>query len=114
TLVEDEGFLPSEIMVLSPCSFERSCAHALPEDVRKILTPLDESAVHAPSRRAAGFAQVGHYKGLESEAVILVDLPSPGTDEELRPFHYVGMSRARALLSLICVAPGEVWKTPCK
>jgi hypothetical protein len=44
----------------------------------------------------------GDYKGLESEVVVLVDMARPGHSETLRSFHYVGMSRARALLSMIC------------
>lgn len=53
------------------------------------------------NRHTIGFAQIGDYKGLESEVVVLVDMPRPGHSETLRPFHYVGMSRARALLSMI-------------
>ncbi|MDR2032779.1 MAG: NERD domain-containing protein [Azoarcus sp.] len=107
TLTEDEGFSPGEITVLSPFSFERSCASALTGEVREILKALDESAVRSPFRPAAGFAQISHYKGLESEVVILVDIPTPGAIRDFRTFHYVGMSRARAMLSMICERPGS-------
>jgi hypothetical protein len=101
-LIEGEGFAPGEITVLSPLPFHRSCASA--SETREMLTILDESALHLP-RSTAGFAQISQYKGLESEAVLLIDLPPPGATQDFRAFHYVGMSRARAMLSMICEPP---------
>ena len=63
---------------------------------------LDDYSARPMSRRTIGFAQIGDFKGLESEVVVLVDIPVPGRSDTLRPHHYVGMSRARAVLSMIC------------
>ena len=54
------------------------------------------------NRHTIGFSQIGDFKGLESEVVVLVDMPRPGYNVSLHSLHYVGMSRARALLSMIC------------
>lgn len=102
-LIEDEGFAPGDITVLSPLPFQRSRAAA--REVRGMLTALDESALRHPHRNMAGFAEIRHYKGLESEVVILIDMPPPGVARDFHTFHYVGMSRARAMLSMICEKP---------
>ena len=102
-LINGEGFAPEEIMVLSPLPFERSCASAC--EARAMLTVLDESALRQARRNTTGFAQIHHYKGLECEVVILVDIPPPGANRDFRALHYVGMSRARAVLDMICEKP---------
>ncbi len=55
-----------------------------------------------------GFARIEEFKGLENEAVIVIDLPpfekSIGNAAE----HYVAMTRPRAILSIIQAEyPGE-------
>jgi hypothetical protein len=104
-LTDGEGFSAGEIMILSPLPFEASCAARMPANLLRSVTALDEFAIRT-RRTTTGFAQIAHYKGLESEVVLLVDLPLPNQDasDKFRAFHYVGMSRARAVLSVICEA----------
>ncbi len=40
-------------------------------------------------------------KGLENDAVIIIDLPSPNRDNSPLSSHYVAMSRARIWLKMI-------------
>ncbi len=101
-LVDGEGFNPGDIVVLSPSPFAQSWASSLPEDLRDSISLLDDTSPPNMNRYAIGFAQIGDFKGLESKVVVLVDMPRPGHIETLRSLHYVGMSRARALLSMIC------------
>ena len=101
-LVDVEGFNPGDIVVLSPLPFAQSWTSSLSEELRDAITVLDDASPRNMSHRTIGFAQIGDFKGLESEVVILVDMPRPGHSESLRSLHYVGMSRARALLSMIC------------
>ncbi len=101
-LVDGEGFNPGDIVILSPFPFAQSWTCSLSKDLRDSISVLDDASPRNMNRQAIGFAQVGDFKGLESEVVVLVDMPRPGHSETLRSLHYVGMSRARALLSMIC------------
>ena len=101
-LVNTDGFDPSEIVILSPKPLRHSCAALLTSGCDRSISELDE---YSPSRTGSdtvGFAQIDNFKGLESPVIVLVDLPTPRVDSHARAFHYVGMSRARALLSMIC------------
>ena len=102
SLVDREGFNPGEIVILSPFVFARSWTSSLPAELCDSIAVLDSASSRNLKRNAIGFAQIGDFKGLESEVIILVDMPRPGRSENLRSYHYVGMSRARALLSMIC------------
>ena len=101
-LVDVEGFNPGDIVVLSPLPFVQSWTSSLSENLRDSISVLDDASPRNMNRHSIGFAQIGDFKGLESEVVVLVDMPRPGHSEPLRSLHYVGMSRARALLSMIC------------
>ena len=109
-LIED-GFNPADIVVLSPYSFDQSWVSYVAKALQVSITVLDSSSARADERHAIGFAQIGDFKGLESE-VVLVDMPfdkrvymhghAAGSEENIHSLYYVGMSRARALLSMIC------------
>ena len=51
-----------------------------------------------------GFARIDQFKGLENEAIIVVDLPKPDEVSGDLAAHYVSMSRARSVLSLVHLA----------
>ncbi len=51
------------------------------------------------SKRAIAFSCIKDFKGLESDAVILIDIDELESDE-FRELIYVGTSRARVFLSL--------------
>ena len=97
-----ERFPRGDIVVLSPLPFAQSWASSLSENLRNSISVLDDTSPRNMNRHTIGFAQIGDFKGLESEVVVLVDMPKPGHSESLLSLHYVGMSRARALLSMIC------------
>lgn len=61
---------------------------------------LDEYSVKSFPGNQISFAKIGDFKGLENDAVIVGDLPPPSRDEDVAA-HYVAMSRARSVLSLI-------------
>lgn len=102
SLVDHEGFNPGDIVILSPLPFARSCTSSLSAELSDSVAVLDDASPRNLSRHTIGFAQIVDFKGLESEVIVLVDMPSPGRSGALRSHHYVGMSRARALLSMIC------------
>ena len=101
-LVDGEGFNPGDIVILSPVPFAQSWAYSLSGNLQDSLSVLDDASPRNMNRHSIGFAQIGDFKGLESEVVVLVDMPKPGHNAAMRSLHYVGMSRARALLSMIC------------
>lgn len=102
SLVDREGFHPGNIVILSPVSYTKSWTSSVPDDLKAMIVVLDDTSPRNTDRNFIGFAQISDFKGLESEVVVLVDMPRPGHDKTLRSLHYVGMSRARALLTIIC------------
>ncbi|MFA5685458.1 MAG: hypothetical protein WC995_13020 [Lysobacteraceae bacterium] len=104
TLIEREGIAPSEIVVLSPHPLTQSSAASLVDRRKPVLAEMDSYSPRAGGRALPGFAQIGDFKGLESEVVVLIDMPTPRRNSAFSAQHYVGMSRARVLLSIISVA----------
>lgn len=100
-LTEKGGLSLGQIVIISPFPFEQSSASRLPVHVQQNIKVLDEFSMRSFPPKTISFAQIHGFKGLESEAVIVIDLPVPGSDTTLHHYHYVAMSRARALLSMI-------------
>ena len=71
-----------------------------PEAVRRVRRLDEYSMREAPDDRV-GFARLGELKDLENEAIVVVDLPAPDKAARTSAEHYVAMSRARSVLSLI-------------
>lgn len=92
------GLSPSEISILSPCSFSASAVALLPKGIAADITELDEYALLDFPPKRISFARIGDFKGLENEVVILIDLPCLTDAVGVDPDYYVGMSRARSLL----------------
>lgn len=62
---------------------------------------LDHFSIRTfPPRDFIGFARIQDFKGLENDAIIVVDLPSTFNQSDVANA-YVGMSRARSSLSRI-------------
>ena len=86
------GLSPTEIVVISPNTLDRS---RLAAGLINTLPLVSDCA--ASNRRAIRFHTVSGFKGLEAEAVVLVDLPDLSSPESLMAA-YLGGSRARAML----------------
>ena len=99
-ILRDADFTSRDMVILSPHSFQESGAWPLRTGSQVKVRELDSYATGL-SRGEIGFAAIRDYKGLESKVVFVIDLPALGDDEEVRSLHYIGMSRARALLVLI-------------
>jgi len=106
-LVKNDGFSPSDIVILSPKTYSQSCASIMPEHGGMHIAVLDSYSPRGAGNGAIGFAQIENFKGLESSVVWLVDMDAPSVESSLRSSHYVGMTRARALLGMINVDPHE-------
>lgn len=99
--LEQGGLSQSALTILSPQPFARSCAALLDQSVLKHLTVLDEYALRNFPPVNISFSEIASFKGLENQAVIVIDLPPPTATGGPLPQHYTAMSRPRAALSLI-------------
>ena len=100
-LTDEGGLAPGSVTILSPCDFAESSVALMPRDVARRIRRLDEYSMRDVSSDKIGFATIGDFKGLENEAIIVVDLPAPAAAGRTSAEHYVAMSRARSVLSLI-------------
>ncbi len=100
-LTDRGGLSPGDITILSPLQFARSCVSKLPEHVREKIITIDEYSTGFLPVSQISFSRIQDFKGLESEAVIVVDLCPPHDGPGEHAMHYVAMSRPRAVLSLI-------------
>lgn len=101
-LVDVGGLAPGSVTVLSPFELAESSVALMPLDSVRRVQRLDEYSMRHIPGDSIGFARIEEFKGLENEAIIVVDLPAPGaTAARSSSEHYVAMSRARSLLSLV-------------
>ena len=100
-LVDAGGLAPGSVTILSPLELADSSVADLPPDAASRVRRLDEYSMRRVPGHKVGFARIDEFKGLENEAIIVVDLPAPNDAGGNEAAHYVGMSRARSVLSLI-------------
>ena len=105
-LVVAGGLAPGSVTILSPFDLSESSVALLPPDAARQVRRLDEYSMRKVSGDKVGFARVEEFKGLENEAIVVVDLPAPEAASRNTAEHYVAMSRARSVLSLI-------YRNPC-
>ena len=100
-LVDVGGLAPGSVTILSPFDFARSSVSAMPPDAARRVRSMDEYSMRKIPGDKVGFARIEEFKGLENEAIIVVDLPALNGEDRNEAAHYVAMSRARSVLSLI-------------
>ena len=100
-LIDIGGLSPGAVTILSPYSFRDSCIALLPEKIRREIRVLDDFSLRNFPSVKTSFAEIANFKGLENEAIIVIDLPMPTKGSTHQLLHYVAMSRARSVLSLI-------------
>ncbi|MCK5537966.1 MAG: hypothetical protein KAI79_14155, partial [Bacteroidales bacterium] len=98
------GVAPSSITILSPLSYEESSISLLPEKMKRNIVKLDDYSVRSFPIPEISFSEIKNFKGLENEVIIVIDLVRPDDIKDNNKVeHYVAMSRARALLSVIWI-----------
>ena len=100
-LVDVGGLAPGSVTILSPFDLADSSIVEMPPDAAHRVRRLDEYSMRNIPVDKVGFARIDEFKGLENEAILVVDLPAPGDAARNTAAHYVAMSRARSVLSLI-------------
>ena len=74
----------------------------MPEKMKKNIAKIDDYSVRSFPIPEISFSEIKNFKGLENEVIIVIDLAKPDNlKENEKVEHYVAMSRARALLSVI-------------
>ena len=104
-LIDAGGLAPGSVTILSPCEIAESSVALMPPDAARRVQRLDEYSMREIPGDKVGFARIEEFKGLENEAIVVVDLPAPSATHGKTVEHYVAMSRARSVLSLICRSP---------
>ena len=98
------GVAPGSITILSPRSYEESSISLLPEKMKKNIVKLDDYSVRSFPIPEISFSEIKNFKGLENEVIIVIDLVKPeNLEKNDKVEHYVAMSRARALLSVVWI-----------
>jgi len=97
------GVAHGSITILSPLSYEKSSVSLLPEKIKKNIVKLDDYSIRSFPIPQISFSEIKNFKGLENEVIIVIDLEQPQniTESSKKVEHYVAMSRARGLLSVI-------------
>ena len=76
-LVDVGGLAPGSVTILSPFEFAESSAALMPPDAARRVRRLDEYSMREIPGDKVGFARIEEFKGLENEAIVVVDLPAP-------------------------------------
>ena len=100
-LIDVGGLAPGSVTILSPFDYADSSVVFVREDVAKRIRRLDEYSMRATPGDAVGFARIDEFKGLENEAIVVVDLSSSRDWGGSSAMQYVAMSRARSVLSIV-------------
>ncbi len=100
-IVDEGGISSGNLTILSSFSFYESSAFLLKESLKREIMLLDEYSLRNIPFSRITFAEIANFKGLENEAIIVIDLQPPVFGKSQQTMHYVAMSRARALLILI-------------
>ncbi len=100
-LVDVGGLSSGSVTVVSPFGFAQSSVCQIAPEMSERLCWLDEYSMREMPVDRVGFARIKDFKGLENEAIIVVDLPRPDGSGRTSADHYVAMSGARSILSMI-------------
>ncbi|MDB4630984.1 NERD domain-containing protein [Pseudomonadales bacterium] len=95
------GLSPGQLTILSPNGFKNSIASSLPESYKSNIKVLDEYSFRTFPGENTSFSTIANFKGLENDAIVVVDLISPDKYQGDLVNHYVGMSRAKSYLAVI-------------
>jgi len=102
-IIDEGGIASKNLTILSAYPFSESSAALLPKSRKHEIIILDEYSLRSFPPNKISFAEIQNFKGLENEAIIVIDLSPPDANTNSLAKHYVAMSRARAILSIIYI-----------
>lgn len=104
-LINNGGLLPSQITILVGSDIEESFLQEMRPTLREEITVMDEYMMHSFPPKKISFCKISDFKGLENDAIVLLGVSKPDKSSGKVLEHYVGMSRAKAILSLVYLSP---------
>ena len=113
-LIDVGGLAPGSVTILSPFDYAESSVAFVRGDVANRIRRLDEYSMRATPGNVVGFARIDEFKGLENEAIIVIDLSSSGDRGKNAAMQYVAMSRARSVLSIVNAEFSETLDRPTR
>jgi hypothetical protein len=100
------GLKPSQIAVLGPHTRKNS---SLKETTSIRSVPITESLDAWKNNMGILYSTIRSFKGLETDAAIIIDVPPPGSLQNFTPADlYVACSRAKHLLVVLPICEGIV------
>jgi len=96
--LQSENIPRDQVAILSTKYFKASCITSLPQKWLRRVRVIDDFNINSAEPNKIRFSRINDFKGLESQCVILIDLNS--VDDNYESLLYVGMSRAKAELTL--------------
>lgn len=104
----NDGVELSDIVILSPASYEESVVRKLPTKWYRRLRKIDKINVMVPGAGVLLFSSIEDFKGLEKKYVMLVDTDFLDNTDKSVSLIYVAMTRAHAGL---WISVGEDFKS---
>ena len=101
SIVEGGGLLPGQVTILVPDDLMGVFTNELSGELIGKVSVLDEYSMQNFPPSKVSVSSIKNFKGIENEAVIVFGLPQTSKTSEPFTEHYVAMSRAKALLSII-------------
>lgn len=100
-LIHHEGMSPGEITIVSSLPFSESIVSRLPIKFKEKIIELDQYSLRDFPSPKTSFVKIPDFKGLENQAVIVLDLSRFEKDSKELSLYYVAMSRPRVVLVTI-------------
>lgn len=95
---------PSQVAILCPNTWERS---SLQDEMQLVKVALTDDLDRWRKGGAVLFSTIRGFKGLEADAVVMLDIPEPGSVPYFSKVDfYVGASRAKHLLAILAKKKG--------
>ena len=97
--IKDEGLKPSQVAILSCWRSDKTCLAGV-DGLGRI--PLTDDIKAWEQDKGILFTTIRAFKGLESDVLLLIDVPEPGSHPAFtHADYYVACSRAKSILHVL-------------
>ena len=107
--ITHERVLPSDITLLSPCSYEASVASRLDKKWKRKIVVINESYGERWMDTQLPFSSIRDFKGLENRYVMMIDIDVLVAETHALNLLYVAMTRGNAVLWMATPKRAKAW-----